>query len=136
MGGNRGYKCMKESKHLIKSQNFNKPGKADQHTNDMHCGWSGGYKYRDYVNREFGIKFKTNHTVFNPYQPDNGIQISNFDTSHMTEDEIVNLNSKLHEEFYKTSPSDWSNHHDKTRWCVEKNRNKDRRRDANMKMER
>ena len=132
MGGNRGYKSMKESKHLIKSQNFNKPGKADQHTNDMHCGWGGREKYKDYINREFGIKFKTLDTNFYLDSREN----SNMDTSHMTEEEIVTLNTQLYEDYYKNVPSDWENLRDKSKWRVEKNRNKARRRDANMKLDR
>jgi len=132
MGGNRGYKSMKRSKHLAKSQNFNKPGKADQHTRDKYWNWGGVEKYKDYVNREFGIKFKTNDTNFHLDSRQN----SNMDTSHMTEEEIINLNTQLYEDFYKKVPSDWVNFHDKTRWRVEKNRSKVRRRDADTKLDR
>ena len=131
MGGNEGYKRFKRFKHLEKSQNFNKPGKADQHTNDIYCRWGGGNKYKDYVNMEFGIKFKAQDTCFH-----SDCQNSNLDTSHMTEEEIVTLNTQLYEDFYKNVPSDWENFHDKTRWRVEKNRSKDRRRDMDGKMDR
>ena len=131
MGGNHGFKSLKRSNHLTKSQNFNKPGKADQHTNDKGWNWGGGDPYKDYVAREFGIKFKTNDTNFSP----NGPQISNMDTSHMTEEEIVHLNGQLYEDYYKKVPSDWVNFHDKTRWRTEKNHTKARRRDADMKLD-
>ena len=111
MGGNRGFKSVKRSNHLTKSQNFNKPGKADQHTRDKYWNWGGGDPYKDYVNREFGIKFKTNDTGFNSDR-----QNSNMDTSNMTEEEIVNLNTQLHEDYYKKVPSDWKNFNDRTRW--------------------
>ena len=41
MGGNHGYKLQKRTKHLVKSQNFNKPGKAEQNTNNLQHvhGW-------------------------------------------------------------------------------------------------
>ena len=132
MGGNEGYKGFKRTKHRIKSKNFNKPGKAEQNTNNIVCGWGGREKYKEYVNQEFGIKFKTQDTTFSP----GGLQISNMDTSHMTEEEIINLNTQLYEDYYKNVPSDWENFNDRTRWRVEKNRSKDRRRDANMKMDR
>ena len=132
MGGNHGFKDVKRSNHLTKSQNFNKPGKADQHTRDKYWNWGGVEKYKDYVNREFGIKFKTTDTNFHLDSRQN----SNLDTSHMTEEEIINLNTQLYEDFYKNVPSDWVNFHDKTRWRVEKNRSKDRRRDADAKMDR
>ena len=132
MGGNEGYKEFKRTNHRIKSQNFNKPGKAEQNTNNIVCGWGGREKYKEYVNQEFGIKFKTQDTNFSPGGP----QISNMDTSHMTEEEIVHLNTQLNEDFYKNVPSDWVNFHDKTRWRTEKNRTKGRRRDADMKLDR
>ena len=134
MGGNLGYKRLKDLKHRTKSQNFNKPGKAEQNTNNIQHvhGWDVcEKKYKDYVNREFGIKFKTLDTNFYLDSREN----SNLDTSHMTEEEIINLNTQLYEDFYKKVPSDWVNFHDKTRWRVEKNRSKDRRRDADMKMD-
>jgi len=132
MGGNHGFKDVKRSNHLTKSKNFNKPGKADQHTRDKYWNWGGREKYKEYVNQEFGIKFKTNDTNFYPDSRQN----SNIDTSHMTEEEIINLNTQLHEDYYKNVPSDWENFNDRTRWRVEKNRSKDRRRDANRKMDR
>ena len=132
MGGNNGYKSLKRCNHLTKSQNFNKPGKADQHTRDKYWGWGGGDRYKDFVNQEFGIKFKTNRTVFCPNDP----QISNLDTCHMTEEEIATLNTQLYEDFYKNVPSDWANQTDRTKWKMEKNRSKDRRRDAYMKIDR
>ena len=132
MGGNHGFKDVKRSNHLTKSQNFNKPGKADQHTRDKYWNWGGREKYKEYVNQEFGIKFKTNDTNFYLDSRQN----SNTDTSHMTEEEIIDLNTQLYEDFYKKVPSDWVNFHDKTRWRVEKNRSKERRRDADMKMDR
>ena len=132
MGGNHGFKDVKRSNHSTKSQNFNKPGKADQYTRDKYWNWGGVEKYKDYVNREFGIKFKTTDTNFHLDSRQN----SNLDTSHMTEEEIINLNTQLYEDFYKNVPSDWVNFHDKTRWRVEKNRSKDRRRDADAKMDR
>jgi len=133
MGGNEGYKSLKRAKHFTKTQNFNKPGKAAQNTSDLlHWGWGGREKYKDYVNREFGIKFTTHRT---PVFSTDGPQISNMDTSHMTEEEIAHLNTQLYEDFYKNVPSDWVNFHDKTRWRVEKNRAKDRRRDADRKMD-
>jgi len=131
MGGNRGFKEQKRSNHIIKSKNFNKPGKAEQHTNDKYDGWGGTDKFKDYVNREFGIKFKTNDTIFYSDR-----QNSNLDTTQMTDEEITDLNCKLYEDCYKNVPSDWENFHDKTRWRVEKNRCKERRRDANAKMDR
>ena len=132
MGGNHGYKLQKRTKHLVKSQNFNKPGKADQHTRSLDMyGWGGVEKYKDYVNREFGIKFKTQDTGFY-----SGRQNSNMDTSHMTEEEIINLNTQLYEDYYKHVPSDWKNFNDKTRWRVEKNRSKERRRNEDRKMDR
>ena len=132
MGGNHGFKDVKRSNHLTKSQNFNKPGKADQHTRDKYWNWGGGYKYKEYVNQEFGIKFKTNDTNFYLDSRQN----SNTDTSHMTEEEIIDLNTQLYEDYYKNIPSDWENFNDRTRWRVEKNRSKERRRDADMKMDR
>ena len=132
MGGNHGFKDVKRSNHLTKSQNFNKPGKADQHTRDKYWNWGGREKYKEYVNQEFGIKFKTNDTNFYPDSRQN----SNTDTSHMTEEEIINLNTQLYEDYYKNIPSDWENFNDRTRWRVEKNRSKERRRDADMKMDR
>jgi hypothetical protein len=132
MGGNRGFKSLKRCNHLTKSQNFNKPGKADQHTRDKYWKWGGGDPYKDYVAREFGIKFKTNDTTFYPDSRQN----SNMDTSHMTKEEIINLNGQLYEDYYKKVPSDWENFNDRTKWGVEKNRTKDRRRDANLKMDR
>jgi hypothetical protein len=133
MGGNHGYKLQKRTKHLVKSQNFNKPGKSDKHTRDLDMyGWGGTEKYKDYASREFGIKFKTTDTNFYPDSREN----SNMDISHMTEEEIINLNTQLYEDFYKKVPSDWKNLHDKTKWRVEKNHCKNRRRDADMKMDR
>ena len=132
MGGNHGFKDVKRSNHLTKSQNFNKPGKADQHTRDKYWNWGGREKYKEYVNQEFGIKFKTNDTNFYLDSRQN----SNTDTSHMTEEEIIDLNTQLYEDYYKNIPSDWENFNDRTRWRVEKNRSKDRRRDANRKMDR
>ena len=131
MGGNHGFKSLKRSNHLTKSQNFNKPGKADQHTNDKGWNWGGGDPYKDYVAREFGIKFKTNDTTFYPDSRQN----SNMDTSHMTEEEIINLNGQLYEDYYKKVPSDWENFNDRTRWRVEKNRSKDRRRVTDRKLD-
>jgi hypothetical protein len=132
MGGNHGFKDVKRSNHLTKSQNFNKPGKADQHTRDKYWNWGGREKYKEYVNQEFGIKFKTNDTNFYLDSRQN----SNTDTSHMTEEEIIDLNTQLYEDYYKNIPSDWENFNDRTRWRVEKNRSKERRRDADMKMDR
>jgi len=132
MGGNEGYRWFKRANHRIKSKNFNKPGKAEQNTNNIVCGWGGREKYKEYVNQEFGIKFKTQDTTFSP----GGLQISNMDTSHMTEEEIVHLNGQLNEDFYRNVPSDWVNFHDKTRWRTEKNRAKGRRRDSDMKLDR
>ena len=132
MGGNHGFNVVKRSNHLTKSQNFNKPGKADQHTRDKYWNWGGREKYKEYVNQEFGIKFKTNDTNFYLDSRQN----SNTDTSHMTEEEIIDLNTQLYEDYYKNVPSDWENFNDRTRWRVEKNRSKDRRRDANRKMDR
>ena len=131
MGGNHGFKDVKRSNHLTKSQNFNKPGKADQHTRDKYWNWGGREKYKEYVNQEFGIKFKTNDTNFYLDSRQN----SNTDTSHMTEEEIIDLNTQLYEDYYKNIPSDWENFNDRTRWRVEKNRSKDRRRDTNRKMD-
>jgi hypothetical protein len=132
MGGNEGYKSVKRANHRIKSKNFNKPGKAEQHTDDIYGCWCGREKYKEYVNQEFGIKFKTQDTDFTP----GGLQISNMDTSHMTEEEIVHLNGKLYTDFHKNVPSDWEHFHDKTRWRTEKNRAKGRRRDSDMKLDR
>ena len=132
MGGNHGFNVVKRSNHLTKSQNFNKPGKADQHTRDKYWNWGGREKYKEYVNQEFGIKFKTNDTNFYLDSRQN----SNTDTSHMTEEEIIDLNTQLYEDYYKNIPSDWENFNDRTRWRVEKNRSKERRRDADMKMDR
>ena len=132
MGGNLGYKRLKDLKQRTKSQNFNKPGKAEQNTNNLQYGWGGRGKYKDYVNREFGIKFKTLDTNFYLDSRQN----SNMDTSHMTEEEIVTLNTQLYEDYYKNVPSDWENLRDKSKWRVEKNHCKARRRDANMKLER
>ena len=134
MGGNLGYKRLKDLKQRTKSQNFNKPGKAEQNTNNLQYGhgWGGREKYKDYINREFGIKFKTLDTNFYLDSREN----SNMDTSHMTEEEIVTLNTQLYEDYYKNVPSDWENLRDKSKWRVEKNRSKDRRRDANMKLDR
>ena len=132
MGGNHGFKSLKRSNHLTKSQNFNKPGKADQHTRDKYWNWGGREKYKEYVNQEFGIKFKTNDTNFYLDSRQN----SNTDTSHMTEEEIIDLNTQLYEDYYKNIPSDWENFNDRTRWRVEKYRSKERRRDADMKMDR
>ena len=135
MGGNLGYKRLKDLKQRTKSQNFNKPGKAEQNTNNLQHvhGWDvSEKKYKDYVNREFGIKFKTNDTNFYPDSREN----SNLDTSHMTEEEIVTLNTQLYEDYYKNVPSDWENLRDKSKWRVEKNHCKNRRRDADMKMDR
>ena len=131
MGGNEGYRWFKRANHRIKSKNFNKPGKAEQNTNNIVCGWGGREKYKEYVNQEFGIKFKTQYTDFSP----GGLQISNMDTSHMTEEEIVHLNGQLNKDFYKNVPSDWEQFHDKTRWRTEKNRAKGRRRDSDMKLD-
>ena len=125
----------KRTKHLVKSQNFNKPGKAEQNTNNLQHvhGWDvSEKKYKDYVNREFGIKFKTNDTNFYPDSREN----SNLDTSHMTEEEIVTLNTQLYEDFYKNVPVYCENLRDKSKWRVEKNHCKNRRRDADMKMDR
>jgi hypothetical protein len=135
MGGNLGYKRLKDLKQRTKSQNFNKPGKAEQNTNNLQHvhGWDvSEKKYKDYVNREFGIKFKTNDTNFYPDSREN----SNLDTSHMTEEEIVTLNTQLYEDFYKNVPVRCENLRDKSKWRVEKNHCKNRRRDANMKLER
>jgi len=148
MGGNQGYKRMKKQKHLRKAQNCNKPDKSHDITpNPWHQGtdfshvFNNGFDsvmckhtYRNYVNREFGIKFSTAEYIeFNRDRPSN----SNIDISRMSKEEVDALNKYVYEDYIKKVPLDWTHHHhDKTRWRMEKNRDKDRRCDADEKMRR
>jgi len=54
----------------------------------------------------------------------------------MTEEEIVTLNTQLYEDYYKNVLVYCENLRDKSKWRVEKNHCKNRRRDADMKMDR
>jgi len=113
----RGFKRTQIYRRNNKKRNNNKP---DNHLDKLKyysngCLSFSGYKFNEFVAREYGIKFSSNRDDFDH---------SNIDVSDMNDEEIYNLNEYLWNSYYKRVPHEWELFHDQTRWRVDKNKSK------------
>lgn len=146
----RGFKRHKDSRHRVKSRNYNK--EINQVTNSStlkinRTEWDN-IAYRQFINDEFGVKMQAQEacraSAFSgaPYyeRPYDKQRVESYyskrkHVGNIPTKRLVEVLPEMERAFTKYCPDDQKYHHDRTRWNKDKVRSKQRNRDILTKLE-
>ena len=146
----RGFKRHKDSRHRVKSRNYNKEINQVTKSSTLKINrtkWDT-IAYRQFINDEFGVKMQKDEAWRPNAFSDTPYYESPFDkqrvesyyskrkhVGNIPTKRFVEVIPEMERAFTKYCPDDQKYHHDRTRWNKDKVRSKQRNRDILTKLE-